>query len=181
MEKKEVKKHYREMVLQELKMKDSRVREVEEEILTNKLVSFIKENNYKKIAFYYGVFPELNTSVIFQELTFTSLYLPRMLPNRQLAFHLFEEDKLETVWNKIQQPTDDTPTIRADDLDLIIVPGLAFMPNGYRIGFGGGYYDRFLEKLNVMTVSVVFPQQVFSNNEWQVDAFDIPIQKLITI
>lgn len=181
LEKNQDKAYYRQTTLAKLKAKDATVRKEEEEILKNKLVAYIKENDYKNIGFYYGFSPELNTRPIFDDLSFVSIYLPRMLSNRRLSFHLFDEDKLETAWKNIQQPTEESPQIEKSDLDLIIVPGLAFMPNGYRIGFGGGYYDRFLAGLDVDKLSVLFPEQIYPEGEWQADSFDIPVDKIITI
>ena len=66
----------------------------------------------------------------------------------------------------------------AHHLDLLIVPGLAFSKNGYRIGFGGGYYDRFLSAFDGKTVSLVFGEQF--NDQWTPDVFDIPIDKIYT-
>jgi 5-formyltetrahydrofolate cyclo-ligase len=63
-------------------------------------------------------------------------------------------------------------------LDLLIVPGLAFSKKGYRIGFGGGYYDRFLSAFDGKTVSLVFGEQF--NDQWTPDVFDIPIDKIYT-
>jgi 5-formyltetrahydrofolate cyclo-ligase len=40
------------------------------------------------------------------------------------------------------------PTENLSDLDLVFVPGLAFDPEGYRVGYGGGYYDRLLDQLS---------------------------------
>ena len=68
--------------------------------------------------------------------------------------------------------------IDALDLDLLIVPGLIFSHEGYRIGFGGGYYDRFLADFQGKTVSLVFAEQF--DVRWQPDSFDIPVQKIIT-
>jgi 5-formyltetrahydrofolate cyclo-ligase len=68
--------------------------------------------------------------------------------------------------------------MKITDLDLLIVPGLIFSPKGYRIGFGGGYYDRFLADFSGKTLSLAFAEQF--DDRWQPDSFDIPVQKIIT-
>lgn len=50
--------------------------------------------------------------------------------------------------------------IKKDEIDLLIVPGLYFDLAGYRIGFGGGYYDRFLTNFKNKTVSLLSEQQL---------------------
>jgi 5-formyltetrahydrofolate cyclo-ligase len=49
-----------------------------------------------------------------------------------------------------------------DSVDVIIVPGVAFTPNGDRLGQGGGWYDRFLERVpdGVVTIGVAFAEQI---------------------
>jgi len=48
----------------------------------------------------------------------------------------------------------------ADEIDLVLVPGLAFTAEGVRLGQGGGYYDRFLAALACPTIGVCFTEQV---------------------
>ncbi len=65
-------------------------------------------------------------------------------------------------------------------LDLIIVPGLLFDKRGYRIGYGGGYYDRFLPKLSPKTtsLSLAFDFQILE--EIPNDPHDYPVQYIIS-
>ncbi|RKD30087.1 5-formyltetrahydrofolate cyclo-ligase [Thermohalobacter berrensis] len=67
-----------------------------------------------------------------------------------------------------------------DLLDLIIVPGVAFDKRGYRIGYGGGYYDRFLGKLNkeIPKIALAFDVQIVP--KIIPDKFDIPVDFIIT-
>ncbi len=65
-------------------------------------------------------------------------------------------------------------------IDLILVPGVAFSRNGYRVGYGGGYYDRFFSKLNkeVKKIGLAFDLQIV--DKVPTDPFDIPIDLIIT-
>ncbi len=65
------------------------------------------------------------------------------------------------------------------EVDLIIVPGVAFDMEGYRIGYGGGYYDRFLSKLDHITkISLALDMQLIDNVPRE--DFDIPVDYIIT-
>ncbi len=65
-------------------------------------------------------------------------------------------------------------------LDLVLVPGVGFDKRGYRIGYGAGYYDRFLPRLapHVPTVGLAFQLQLME--ELPIDPYDYPLQYLLT-
>lgn len=65
-------------------------------------------------------------------------------------------------------------------LELIIVPGVAFSRFGYRIGYGGGYYDRFLSELNSKPLTAGFTFSSLLVETLPIDRHDIPVNIIIT-
>lgn len=75
----------------------------------------------------------------------------------------------------VQEPTG--PPLSLDVVDFVIVPGLAFTTAGDRLGYGGGFYDRFLPRVNAPNAGVCFREQI-------VDALpmhdgDVRVQRVI--
>ncbi|MNM82072.1 5-formyltetrahydrofolate cyclo-ligase family protein [compost metagenome] len=76
---------------------------------------------------------------------------PRVISKDAMTLHEIhgEGDLASGTWG-ILEPNESTaiwPVSRYSEIDLVIVPGLAFDLNGGRIGFGAGYYDRFVKQL----------------------------------
>ena len=71
--------------------------------------------------------------------------LPRMLPGRQMETPLYlPERPLVPVSFGIFEPDGDCPLVPREEIDLVLVPALCYDRRGYRLGYGGGYYDRWL-------------------------------------
>ena len=77
------------------------------------------------------------------------------------------------------EPENGTVVVQ-DEIDLMVVPGVAFKENGQRLGFGGGYYDRYLAKYPGFKCSLALSTQLASDDEWQPESFDIPVDRIIT-
>jgi len=78
----------------------------------------------------------------------------------------------------IPAPPDTAPIIAPAELDLIIVPALAYDRTGYRIGYGGGYYDRFLSGIAAYTVGLARERLLLA--EMPKEPHDIAVKCVIT-
>lgn len=109
------------------------------------------------------------------------VYLPKTMPERQMAFLPFTSyEDLVTSDYGIPEPVYDENNVNQNP-DLVIVPGLAFAKDShYRVGFGGGYYDRFLANYQGNTVALVPTAMFFKTADWDVKPHDIKIDKLIS-
>ncbi|MED0937762.1 5-formyltetrahydrofolate cyclo-ligase [Bacillus mobilis] len=88
-------------------------------------------------------------------------------------------DQLETVYMNLREPIPAlTEEVGADDIDLQIVPGVAYTGRGERIGYGGGYYDRYLVHYKGKTLSLAYSFQMVEHIP--VEPFDKNVEKIIT-
>jgi len=110
-----------------------------------------------------------------------NIVVPKTIPDsKELVFYQLE-DASQTVAGHfgLEEPdVDKTTPVNKNEIDLLIVPGLVFTRNGYRIGFGGGYYDRFLANFIHPTASLVHTNQLIDT--FPIESFDIPVNYLIT-
>ncbi|MBM6617254.1 5-formyltetrahydrofolate cyclo-ligase [Bacillus suaedaesalsae] len=107
--------------------------------------------------------------------------IPKCFPeDKSMTFYIFSDfSQLEEVYFGLQEPIpSETIAVNSTDIDLLIVPGVAFTENGYRIGYGGGYYDRFLSHYGGTTFSLLLECQLVP--ALPIEDHDIPVQQLIT-
>ncbi len=96
--------------------------------------------------------------------------IPRVIKN-------YPDDLSPGVFG-ILEPTEKMPIIEKNDIDLVVVPGIAFSKDCVRLGYGKGYYDKFLKWYNNIKIGIAFWEQIL--NEVPHDKYDIPLDMIIT-
>ncbi|KNZ43222.1 5-formyltetrahydrofolate cyclo-ligase [Acetobacterium bakii] len=92
----------------------------------------------------------------------------------------FPEDLEEGHYGILEVRDDCLRIIDPKQLDLVMVPGCAFSHVGHRMGFGGGYYDRFLETINDDCITVALIRDDFIFDEIPMEAHDKSVDYMIT-
>jgi len=128
---------------------------------------------------------EFDTQHIVRYLEFVNpgmrITIPRITDRGFDMEHFLMDDDTVFVLNKygIAEP-ENAPRIDVEEIDMVLVPLLAFDLNGNRVGYGKGYYDRFLSKCRPDTVSIGFSYFDPINRIEDADGFDVPLNFCIT-
>ena len=156
----------------------------EDKILADKIARSEIFKNASKVGLTISMPMEVDTSLIIDQcfLQNKEIYLAKVKPGQdhQMNFVRYtKQSKLVKSKFGVYEVADNFEIY--NQLDLIVVPGLAFTKKGARLGFGGGYYDRFLAKNpEIQTLSLVNSKMLFDQADWQLEKTDITIKHIIT-
>lgn len=127
--------------------------------------------------------PEVDTTLIIEQLWKLNkqVAIPKCQPaDRSMQFYIIESfAQTERAYKNILEPIPEiAEKVEKAAIDVIVVPGVVFDRRGYRIGFGGGYYDRFLIGYNGKRIALAFDEQLL--NEIPRESHDLPVHILLT-
>ena len=85
-----------------------------------------------------------------------NIVIPKIIPEKfELEHYLFDEKKLiENSWGILEPSGENQKKILPEQIDLVIIPLLIFDINGNRVGYGKGFYDRFLQQCRPETLKI---------------------------
>jgi len=107
--------------------------------------------------------------------------LPRVKARRELELHWHERDReLCTGAYGLREPCEDAPVAQPEEIDVLLVPGVAYDANCQRLGLGAGYYDTLLTRLpkTTVTIGVAFDEQLVPSVPC--GEYDRPVDILVT-
>ncbi|WP_057490030.1 5-formyltetrahydrofolate cyclo-ligase [Streptococcus orisasini] len=171
------KKELRAQMIEQLKNQSRTVKTQRDQQLVS---NFIELETYKKartLATYLAFPFEFDTSLLIEQAQKDGkrIVVPKTYGKGKMVFVSYNAADLEMNAFGLKEPRSNQ-TVAKSDIDLIHVPGLAFNNMGYRLGFGGGYYDRYLADFAGSTVSTAYPFQML---DFEPDYFDIPVKEVL--
>lgn len=132
-----------------------------------------------KVLIYNSLPDELSTREFIDRYAGTKhFYLPRV-NGLDLEILPYERTRMHLGAFRIEEPDGDDVADVAD-MDLIIVPAVAYDRAGNRIGRGKGYYDRLLHRAKALKIGVCYSFQLMEPDQIEPDGHDVPVNFIIT-
>ncbi|QJC29706.1 5-formyltetrahydrofolate cyclo-ligase [Enterobacteriaceae endosymbiont of Plateumaris pusilla] len=155
-------------------------------IITNKLLNFISFRKNQNIGLFISFSGEINTNLLIKKLWLQNktVFVPIIDPffKGKLLFSKYNSNTILKFnkFNILEPNVKKESLFLIDILDIIIVPIVSFNFNHYRLGMGGGYYDRLLinKSNNILPIGIAYDCQL--NNKFPICKWDVPLPVIIT-
>lgn len=154
-------------------------------LIKDRFIRMTEEEGFDVVMVYFSIGSEVETYQLARELLGMGKRVcgPAILKGRRELLPLLVKripDQLVKGPYGIPEPSKELcEPIDPREIDVVLVPGVAFDLRGYRIGYGSGYYDRFLKRCeNALRVGLAFELQILDridDEEW-----DEPVHRIIT-
>ncbi len=135
-------------------------------------------SNSHNIASYFPVGSEVDTHDIMLNVLKQgkNLLLPKIV-NDNIEFYIISNlEKLEKGAFDIMEPKDSCK--KAENIDCILIPTIGISKSGDRLGYGKGYYDKFLSSIDTVKISLTYTKQIVKSIP--TESHDIKIDLIIT-
>lgn len=159
-----------------------------DEIICQRVLNLLKLQQPDLLLTYLSIGSEVETRSIIQGAwdANVAVALPRcVMDTRELRWHRISSfDKLvkKSFGIKEPEPNSASEVIPSQFSAVALVPALAFDKNGYRLGYGGGFYDRFLAHFAGLSVGIVRDRQIVESfhSLGAIEAHDLPVHMIVT-
>ena len=173
-----MKSELRKQVLHEMKDLPREQKQAMDQALTDQFLEHPFYQEAKIIATYLSFPHEFQTQELIEQALRDGkkVLIPKTYPKGRMDFVVYNPQQLVKTSFGLLEPQGDLEVVDASQIDLIHVPGLVFTTKGYRIGYGGGYYDRYLKHFSGHTLSTIYPCQI---QDFIPENHDIPVQEVL--
>ena len=173
-----MKAELRKQVLQEMKALSLEQKQFIDQVLTERLLQHPFYQEAKVIATYLSFSHEFQTQGLIEQALKDGkkVLIPKTYPKGRMDFVVYDPQQLVKTSFGLLEPQGNLEVVDVSKIDLIHVPGLVFTTEGYRIGYGGGYYDRYLKHFSGHTFSTIYPCQI---RDFIPEKHDIPVQEVL--
>ena len=163
MEDSEKKKSLRNLLLERRDNTSHDLLKIASKKIQKKLDKIFAFKNAKKIGVYYPIGSEIFTQDIIQELLSKGkeVFLPKVMGEGMEFRKIVDFSSLEPGNFDIMEPKEECPV--DNNLDVILVPTVGISQIGVRLGYGYGFYDRFLAKNKTVAISLTLEKQIIKN------------------
>lgn len=152
-------------------------------IICEKIASLPEYQNSKVIAAYSALDDEVDLTNIINECLVSgkTICLPKVSNESSMVFYKIDslKDLKKGCFNILEPTSDKEKEIECSNIELFLIPGVAFDKNYNRLGYGKGYYDNFLINSKGAKIGVAFKEQVMDSFENLVNENDIKMDKII--
>jgi len=178
----EEKKELRKRIRKELMELPRDVAQASDEALFARFLALPQVQQAKTIFGFWGIpgrEPETGKLVHILMEQGKRVCLPRMMPGHLMETRLYDPNiPMKTVSFGIAEPDERFELIPREEIDLVLVPAVCYDRRGYRLGFGGGYYDRWLEHYTGPKIGLC--RQVVLQDEVPTEPHDSWVDVLVT-
>ncbi len=144
--------------------------------LADKLAQAKEYKQAKNIMLFYPLKDEVNLLSLLKDKS-KNFFLPKVDGENLLCCPYGEGDELCVSCFKTMEPV--SPAYDKSLIDFVIVPALCCDKNNYRLGYGGGFYDRFLKNFRG-TKAVCLPKELIVETVFP-ESHDVPVDIVITV
>ncbi len=152
--------------------------------LSNKIIKQIKKRidfeSYQVFGFYMPLGNEVDLRPLMEELINLgkTIVLPKVHDKKQMEFYPIQRiDEVHVGKYQVLEPNSKEKMPKTN-IKIMFIPGIYFSYDGYRLGFGGGYYDRYLEDYPHLKIGVCYSYQHITSIP--TNCHDIPMDDIIT-
>lgn len=131
------------------------------------------------IGFYLSNDEEVSTNFLLKGRLYNKKFVVPIIRNKKMHLcRIIASSKFSKATFGIREPINAKIFKNLKKIDLFLVPGIGFDLSGHRIGYGGGFFDKLLPKLNCTTIGLAYELQIV--DKVPVKKYDVPVSYILT-